>query len=308
MTRVGVVVPCKNEANVLRRCLMSLRAQRQPLVKVVVMDNGSSDGSQQIAAELADEVVELPGVTVSALRNQGVAFLGDVDVIGFVDADCEVNPRWLETGLQALREVDMVGARLHAAADASWVARRWAWVEQARAHENSLLWSGHLLVRRATFQSLGGFDESLRTGEDSDLTLRLRASGGRARLLDDMPVTHHGYPQTWRGFVRRESWHTADPGWFSPMAPKSKGLVLLAAGFGLMGVTAAAAAAAQRSWRPLAGWALVGMTAVPTLGWVAGGSLRHCVPDGILVSTWALVRARRLYREPAPRRAASRSQ
>lgn len=46
---VGVVVPCKDEAATLRRCLLALRAQEPSVSRIVVVDNGSTDGSLEIA-------------------------------------------------------------------------------------------------------------------------------------------------------------------------------------------------------------------------------------------------------------------
>ena len=116
------------------------------------MDNGSTDGSREIAKQLADQVVDLPGVPISTLRNAGAALLADVDVLAYVDADCELAADWLQAGLAGLETADMVGSRTRAASDASWVAARWAAIEQQRRHEESLLWSQHLLVSRETFQ------------------------------------------------------------------------------------------------------------------------------------------------------------
>lgn len=295
---VGVVVPCKNEIATIRLCLQSLRAQ-VPRVKIVVLDNGSTDGSRQVAEELADRVVDLPGVPISTLRNTGARLLADRDVLGFVDADCELAPDWLEAGLAALETADMAGSRTRAATGAGWVAARWAAIEQQRAHGQSLLWSQHLLVRRDTFEQLGGFDEAMRTGEDADLSARLRTRGGRLALTDDMVVTHHGFPASLSRFVRREVWHTTTSGWYGRMAPKSRALVDLTAGWLVVGAIAGAALALRKNASPLLVWSLLTAPAVPVVGWRAGGSVRHSVQDGILMSIWSLVRAGRLGRELA---------
>ena len=55
---VGVVVPCKDGIATIRHCLESLRAQT-PKGTIVVMDNGSTDGSREIAHQLADQGHEL---------------------------------------------------------------------------------------------------------------------------------------------------------------------------------------------------------------------------------------------------------
>jgi glycosyltransferase involved in cell wall biosynthesis len=295
---VGVVVPCKDEIATIRLCLESLRAQT-PKVTIVVMDNGSTDGSREIAKQLADQVVDLPGVPISTLRNAGAAVLADVDVLAFVDADCELAADWLRAGLAGLESADMVGSRTWAASDASWVASRWAAIEQQRSHEQSLLWSQHLLVRQETFEALGGFDETMRTGEDADLSARLRESGGRLSLRNDMVVTHHGFPSSLSRFVRRELWHTSTSGWYGRMAPKSRALVGLTAAWLVVGAVATAALLARKHAGPLMMWSVLTVPAVPVVGWRAGGSVRHSLQDGTLMSIWSVVRAGRLGHEIA---------
>ena len=289
----GVVVPCKDEVGTLERCLRSLRATAPTCI--VVVDNGSTDGSLDVARSLADLVLEVDG-TISAVRNAGAAALPPVDVVGFVDADCEVAPAWLSAGLSALEDADLVGARTDAPADAPWVARRWAAVEATRAHDASRVWSQHLLVRRSVFEQLGGFDESLPTGEDADLSARVVAAGGRVRLVPAMSVVHHGFPRDLRGFLRRELWHTRAPGWFDRMAPGSRALVLVAAAWAGVGAAAAIVAAGGRT-RPVATWLGASAAAVPALGALGGGSARHSLRDGVLLTLWVAVRVGRLPRE-----------
>lgn len=287
--RVGVVIPCKNEAATIERCLLALRAQSVPVDRIVVVDNGSTDGSDAVAARYA-EVLHFDGRGISKVRNAGARHLADCDVLGFVDADCEVGPRWLESGLDALAEADLVGARTRAPHDAPWVAGRWAVIEDAQQHDDSLLWSQHLLARRSTFDALGGFDEALGTNEDADLSQRVIASGGRIAHVPGMDVIHHGFAPDLRSFVRRERWHTSTPGWFDRMSPKSKAVVV---GCGAWTACAPVAAAALVTGRraPAAVWALGTVVGIPALGYVATRTPEHAVEDGILMWTWALTRA-----------------
>lgn len=291
---VGFVVPCKNEAATLRACLSALRRQA-PLARLVVMDNGSTDGSLEIAHQLADEVVDLPGVSISHLRNEGAAQVGDVDLLGFVDGDVVVGAGWLAAGLAALEHgADLVGSRSSADPEATWVATRWAEVEQHRAHGSSSIWGQHLLVRRSVFVALDGFDESLRTGEDADLSARARAAGFEVRLVPAMGAAHHGFPSTLRGFVRRELWHTSTPGWLERMAPRSRALVQLS-GLWFAGGTALLLGAALTRRSSLVGaWLAGSAVGLSALGRVAGGTFRHSPGDGTLIGLWSAVRVGRL--------------
>ncbi len=295
MQSVGVVVPCKNEAGTLAACLAALRSQQPAVTWIVVIDNGSTDGSREIAAAAADQLIDLPGVSISRLRNRGAQEVGPVDVVGFVDADVVVGPDWSRSGLDALAGgADLVGSRSLADDRAPWVAARWAAVERHRAHSDSLLWSQHLLVRRSVLHTLGGFDEVMRTGEDADLSARARTLGYEVRLVEDMTAVHHGFPGTVRGFLRRELWHTSTPGWWRRMAPTSRRLVALAATWAALGGGATLGSLVSRRPEPMTGWLVGSAAAVALLGRVAGGTFRHSVPDGLLLGLWSGVRVGRL--------------
>lgn len=296
--RIGVVVPCLDEEGTIGACLRALRAQ-PAVARVVVVDNGSSDASPAIAESLADRVVERREGGISALRNHGARVLVADDPglthVAFVDADCEVAPGWAAAALEALEGADLVGARTLAPDGASWVAARWAAIEARTAGPDALLWSQHLVLRRELWDRLGGFDESLVTGEDADLSLRVRQLGGRVALVDAMTTTHHGFPPSLRRFVRRETWHTSAPGWFARMSRRSRLVVGATAGWLVAGGVATTFAVAG-SVAPLLLWGVASCVGVPLLGLVAGGSVRHCAQDGVLVGLWNLVRALRLLR------------
>ncbi|GAB2870496.1 glycosyltransferase [Nocardioides pacificus] len=300
--RIGVVVPCRNEEATIGRCLSALRAQAA-VGRIVVVDNASTDASRTIAAALADQVVNLPGARISALRNHGASLLAagrtepleaePLEYVAFVDADCEVAPGWAAAALEALRDADLVGSRTFAPAGAGWVASRWAAIERRTAGPDALLWSQHLVLRRDLWERLGGFDETLVTGEDADLSLRVRRLGGRIALVEGMTTLHHGFPPSLRRFVRREVWHTSAPGWFPRMSGRSRLSVVATTGWLLLGTLATTRAATGRG-EPLLLWSVASSAGVPALGLVAGRSPRHCAQDGVLVGLWNLVRAARL--------------
>lgn len=305
---VGVVIPCKNEETTLARCLTALREQRPAPVRIVVVDNGSTDASLQIAQSLADQVLRIPSGTIAGLRNAGAAAVGEVAVLAFVDGDCEVAPGWMAAALDRLEHADLVGARMLADPSANWVARRWAAIEAAGAHLGSQVWSGHMAINRSVFDQVGGFDSRLGSGEDSDLGLRVRAVGGPVQQVPEMVAVHHGFPGTLRAFWRRERWHSRTPGWFRRMSGRSRVLVSITATWiaALVPVGGGAALAGD-SWRwavPVAGgWVMLTAVGIPLLGAVAGGHrhgvggpgrLTHAVQDGILLGLWTVVRVGRL--------------
>lgn len=298
---LGVVIPCKDEVTTLRSCLLSLREQVPSPVRVVVVDNGSTDGSLEIARRLADEVLEIPTGPIARLRNLGAQAVGEVDALAFIDADCELHPGWVASGLERLDAIDLVGSRALASPDAPWVARRWAAIERAQAQDDRV-WSQHLMISRLIFERIGGFNENLATGEDLDLSTRVHRAGGRVGLEPTMVAVHHGFPRTLRTFLRREWWHTRGPGWYARMTAKSRLLVIAASMWSALGAASAVRAATQGDRRPLAIWAALTMSGLPALGRLGGGTRSAMLQDGLLLGLWALVRVVRLPREVGAKR------
>jgi GT2 family glycosyltransferase len=217
---VSVVVPVRDGARTLARCLAGLAAQDRPPDEVIVVDNGSRDGSGELARAfgartpaLALRVVEEPRPGASVARNRGVAAASG-DLVAFTDADCEPAPPWLGRLAGALGPgVGAVAGRVRPAPPRSAIeafAALYTLRTGELAYESSaftLLRGGfptaNLAVRREVFDALGGFDETVRIyGEDYDLCARLYGLGQRIRYEPEAVVFHH-HRTTLRGLLRQ---------------------------------------------------------------------------------------------------------
>lgn len=206
----SVVIPAKNEELNIGRCLDSIRAVAfdPRRFEVIVVDNGSNDDTVAVSIRKGATVYVKPGLTVSALRNFGAA-RSSGRVLAFIDADCSVAPSWLAEAERYLEREDIVcfGSPPAPPKDATWVQRAWFSVRRKKraAGETSWLESMNMFVRREAFTACGGFDETLVTCEDYDLSLRLRARG---MLYADEAIaaTHYGEAETLRHFFKKELW------------------------------------------------------------------------------------------------------
>jgi glycosyltransferase involved in cell wall biosynthesis len=205
---VSVVVPVRDGAHVLSGCLDALGAQvGAPAYEVVVVDNGSSDGSGDLARAhpaVTRVVVEATPGSYAA-RNAGIAAAAG-DVLAFTDADCRPRPDWLAAGLQALVDADLVGGAVvpvRSAAPTVWERYdRAVYLDQARAvRDEGYAATANLLVARRVLDAVGPFDATLRSSGDLEWGQRATAAGWRLVHAPDAVVDHQprtGARATWR--------------------------------------------------------------------------------------------------------------
>jgi len=211
---VHVIVPVFNKRRFLETTLCSVldAAESSGLARVTVMDHGSTDGSLELGASLcrgrAHHVVR-PGGTVAALRNAG-ARDSDCPILCFLDSDCVVPPGYFEALCQVMSnpEVAATGRRVDYPADGAWIERTWHSMHSSTSNGfRKYLNSGNFAIRREVFESIGGFNEAMITGEDSELGQRLNARGFRIWESGDLAVLHLDNPQSISGFFKKEVWH-----------------------------------------------------------------------------------------------------
>ncbi|KUH95679.1 mycofactocin biosynthesis glycosyltransferase MftF [Mycobacterium sp. IS-3022] len=211
---VTVVIPVRDNASGVRRLLTAVRGLR-----VIVVDDGSATPLER------SDFIDLHGDVLvlrhdrsrgpAAARNTGLAAC-NTDFVAFLDSDVVPRRGWLEAllghfcdpavGLVAprivgLREPDNVVARYEAVRSSLDLGLREAPVMPYGTV--SYVPSAAIICRRSMLGEVGGFDETLRSGEDVDLCWRLIESGARLRYEPIALVAHDHRTQLREWFSRR---------------------------------------------------------------------------------------------------------
>ncbi len=196
--RVSAAIPCYNGARWIRDVVAALRQQTHVPDELLVIDDGSTDGSGALAADAGARVVtHAVNRGLSAARNTALAVAGG-DILVFVDSDAYADRGMLEALLAQFTARDIAGvggggveAHQVTRADA-WRARHARQWHGARRLEDAPYLHGLCAAyrRRALF-AVGGFDTRLRTNaEDVEMGLRLRRAGYRLVYTPDAVVYH----------------------------------------------------------------------------------------------------------------------
>ena len=202
---LSVVVPAHNSMATIRGCLDALIASDLPRSRfeLIVVDDGSTDDTPQIAAILADEVL------ATGSRARGPAFARNLGAksargakIAFIDADVSVHPDALRLMLEVLDGnsgfAAVFGSYDDAPGDPSTVSQYrnllHHYVHNRNAGETATFWAGCGAVKKEVFDRAGRFDEKRYPRpqiEDIELGYRLRAAGARILIDPRIQCTHH---------------------------------------------------------------------------------------------------------------------
>lgn len=213
MTRpsISCIVPVHNGAAWLAEALDSLLAQTVPPLEIVVVDDGSTDATATIAERYGDPIrlVRQERGGPAAARNRGVA-LARGALIAFQDADDRSHPQRLERQWERLRAVPgavvcLTHVRNFWIEDLAEERERMGNHPRTRDVPGTVTQCGFL--SRAVFETVGGFDVALATGEDQDWHLRARDAGMTIEILPDVLLErriHHD------NLTRREAGRIVD--------------------------------------------------------------------------------------------------
>lgn len=209
---VSVVVVNWNRRNLLRGCLSSLARQTHPVFETIVVDNGSEDGSAEMAeGEFGARVIRnAANLGFCAANNQGIAAARG-DLVALLNNDAEAGPGWLEALARVFErrpELGMAASKILVYEDPRRIdkAGHLIWPDgQNRGRGTGALDCGQYdrleealwpdgcaaMYRKRMLDEIGGFDEDFFAyGDDAELGLRARIAGWSCLYVPDAVVRH----------------------------------------------------------------------------------------------------------------------
>jgi cellulose synthase/poly-beta-1,6-N-acetylglucosamine synthase-like glycosyltransferase len=211
---ISVIIPAYNATKTLPACLEAL--QRQTIgaqrYEVIVVDDGSTDGSADVARHFGVRLIRQPHRGAAAARNAGVAAARG-SIVLFTDADCSPAPDWIEQMIRPLMNPLVDGVKgAYRTRQRSLIAR-FTQLEYEDRYDRTAARETIDFVdtyaaayRRDVLLAAGGFDEGFPGAavEDADLSYRLAAQGHRL-IFNPHAIVYHHHPTTLQSYLRRKA-------------------------------------------------------------------------------------------------------
>lgn len=209
MTRISVIIPCKDERTALATCLDALDQQDLPRnhYEIIVIDGHSTDGCLAMAKARGARVLAEPARGPAAARNAGIR-IAQSPILAFTDADCVPRYDWLTRILDAFHhDPTLAGVAGSMRLPRDTLLGRLE-DNDARLHYHGYITS-NIAYRRDILLHIGGFDPTLPCAEDYDLAWRILDAGHRI-AHDPNPTVLHDPPEIRSDlatYLRKQYWY-----------------------------------------------------------------------------------------------------
>ena len=185
---ISVIIPAHNEERYLQRTLESLQRQNYGWFEVIVVANGCTDRTREVARGRCHRLILLSQKSLGVARNLG-ARMARGELLLFLDADTLLEPMALRVIAESFTKSDAAGT-VHGQPDASRLVYHLIYGLKNFLHRWSLHpgSSGVILCWKEHFVMVGGFDEALQVRENSELLKRLLRFGSY-KYIGDVSAT-----------------------------------------------------------------------------------------------------------------------
>lgn len=190
--RIGCVIPSYNLGRFLDQAVVSAYNQTTPFDEILVVDDGSTDDTSEVAARLGVECLSIKNHGYAGARNLGARMLSKCDILTFLDADDWLYPTYVEKVVPyfydalvgvVCPEVDADGVTV---AGGTWAAPSDDDLDRLIA--GNYVWAASA-VRRQAFRDAGGFKPNFEPAADWALWVAIRAKGWRIKGIHE-PLWH----------------------------------------------------------------------------------------------------------------------
>lgn len=206
--QVSVLIPVYNDIDRVGLCIEKLRAMAFPQDKyeVIIIDNGSSDGTYELLHKLVSDLDDKAFRLIQCLspgsyaaRNEGLK-LAQGEFVAFTDSDCLVSENWLQSLLDCWRAQNgsvVVAGKVSFFSDTNKNTEQSALdfenmfsMKQDQNAKNGKCITANLFCTMELLEIHGGFNDRLKSGGDVEFSQRIVSAGGKVVYSEDSEVFH----------------------------------------------------------------------------------------------------------------------
>ena len=202
MERVTVIIPTFRDNDRLMMCISALKEQTYPsdLTRIIVVDNTPDfELDKDRDAFAPAHIVHQPQPGSYAARNHALS-IADTDILAFTDSDCIPAPEWLERGIAELQRYDglaLIAGKIEVFPEDT--ARptaveifelAWAFPQENFVKTDHFGATANVFTSAAVFEAVGPFDNTLKSGGDSEFGKRVHGAGFPVVYSDDTVIRH----------------------------------------------------------------------------------------------------------------------
>ena len=190
---VSIIIPCYNSSRFIHNALASIFNQTYTHFEIIAVNDESTDNTEELLQGYGDKIryVNRKNGGPSAAKNTGLA-LAQGEFITFLDHDDTYTPNKLEIQVKALQEnpsaLATVGKSHYHFSEG---ANPDLVIFPDESHQVHGYYLGSMLFRKEVFEKYGLFDENLVYAEDVDIVNRLRESGEKIIILNEVTLNYH---------------------------------------------------------------------------------------------------------------------
>jgi glycosyltransferase involved in cell wall biosynthesis len=208
LPKVSVIIPAYDSRSTILETLLSVKNQDyQGSVEIIVVDDGSTDGTPEIADRHSTKVIRQSNKGPGVARNRGVQEASG-DILVFTDSDCVLSPGFVSEVIKSFQDGNVSGVQgKYECHDRSVIARfvQHEYEERARrqAKVDNVYWvATHSACYRrdAFFQVSGFYEDTFSRGEDLELSQRM-ADQGLKIVFNGNAIVYHHHPSTLRQYI-----------------------------------------------------------------------------------------------------------
>lgn len=204
------IIPALNEEKHIGECLNSISDLQfdHSRFEVILVDNGSTDRTTAIAESYQFvKINELKAGSVGAVRNFGAKHAKGQFLV-FLDADCTLDKNWLSSAEASVgvSSQSIFGGGVKLTNNPKWIEKHWLLEKDGKSQLPKQLIGASICIAKPTFDHIGGFNEEITAGEDSDFHLKASSLGFPIKISHEFSVTHLGNAKSVYAFLKRQIW------------------------------------------------------------------------------------------------------